>query len=266
MQLIKWDTVCLPTCKGGLGIKKTKIMNQALLAKVRWQLHLNENGLWGNMLKHKYLKEDSLVTFGKYKTSDSSSTWRGIMYGAKLVHDSVKWRIGDGCIVDFWVADWVPNIGRLLNHVTIPLSSTQVDEKVVDYMSKDDWDIQKLRTMRCHIGSGDSYGSSEFLLRYRNFSGFYFMVNSSLMSIAQREALPWIPHVLFQNLCCNTMIMGSFPAYLLFFVTLWHIWKWRCKCVFDMKFKLPECASKIIFKVIEDWLKANEDSGTKSEM
>jgi hypothetical protein len=38
VHLVKWDTVCQPKCKGGLGLKKTAWMNQVLLAKSGWRL------------------------------------------------------------------------------------------------------------------------------------------------------------------------------------------------------------------------------------
>ena len=38
MHLVNWDTMCLPKNLGGLGIKKTKKMNEALLAKAGWQM------------------------------------------------------------------------------------------------------------------------------------------------------------------------------------------------------------------------------------
>ncbi|KAK3228829.1 hypothetical protein Dsin_000710 [Dipteronia sinensis] len=37
VHLIKWDNVCLPKRSGGLGIKKTKGMSQAILAKAGWK-------------------------------------------------------------------------------------------------------------------------------------------------------------------------------------------------------------------------------------
>ncbi|KAK2642352.1 hypothetical protein Ddye_024115 [Dipteronia dyeriana] len=39
IHLVKWDTVCLPKKLGGLGIRKMKLMNQSLLAKIGWRLY-----------------------------------------------------------------------------------------------------------------------------------------------------------------------------------------------------------------------------------
>ncbi|KAK2662858.1 hypothetical protein Ddye_001432 [Dipteronia dyeriana] len=92
IHLINWDTVCLPKCKGGLGIKKTKLMNQTLLAKAGWRLHQNEKGLWGGILMDKYAIKSSLMD------CDSKTTrmvgwlcfelW-GILEGLKII-----WKAG----------------------------------------------------------------------------------------------------------------------------------------------------------------------------
>ncbi|CAL8167543.1 unnamed protein product [Prunus armeniaca] len=52
--------------------KKTAWMNQALLAKTGWRLLQNDQGLLSQILNAKYL-------------SCSSSVWRGVLYGAKLL-------------------------------------------------------------------------------------------------------------------------------------------------------------------------------------
>ncbi|KAK3228366.1 hypothetical protein Dsin_000247 [Dipteronia sinensis] len=65
---------------------------------------------------------------------------------------------------------------------------------------------------------------------------------------------------------CNDVVMGIFPAYLLFTVTMRFIWRWTCKSVFANNFKLPVCAGKIITNFVDEWLKANSDSDSKNEM
>jgi hypothetical protein len=52
-HLVRWDTVCKPKQKGGLGIKNMKLFNHCLLYK--WWLKLEyEQGLWQSLVKSKY--------------------------------------------------------------------------------------------------------------------------------------------------------------------------------------------------------------------
>ncbi|KAK0603530.1 hypothetical protein LWI29_005964 [Acer saccharum] len=71
---------------------------------------------------------------------------------------------------------------------------------------------------------------------------------------------------LFENLKCTFLIGGRIPSYLLFVVTLWFIWKWRCEKVFDVNFTIPPSPGKIVMQYVESWLDANaklEDSYPK---
>ncbi|KAK0575156.1 hypothetical protein LWI29_034688 [Acer saccharum] len=144
IHLVKWDMVCLPKNLGGLGIKKSKMMNQALLAKAGWRLSQRDTGLWGSFLKGKYHKGGFMDVYDSLKNRNCSSTWRGVSYGAKLLLDRVTWRVGDGRVIRFWTDNWVPELGKLQRHVSSPLSDVQINEKVSDYLVANEWDLQKL--------------------------------------------------------------------------------------------------------------------------
>lgn len=45
---VKWDTVCLPKEKGGLGIRDIKNFNLALLGKWRWESIASPMGTVGS--------------------------------------------------------------------------------------------------------------------------------------------------------------------------------------------------------------------------
>ena len=51
---VKWDKVCLPKNKGGLGIKDLSLFNEALLGKWGWQLANNHDQPWSRILISKY--------------------------------------------------------------------------------------------------------------------------------------------------------------------------------------------------------------------
>lgn len=52
--MLKWDNMCKPKSYGGLGLRKNKLNNLALVSKLGWRI-VNENKpLWVKVLKHKY--------------------------------------------------------------------------------------------------------------------------------------------------------------------------------------------------------------------
>lgn len=77
-----------------MGIKKIAWMNQALLAKTGWRLLQNDQGLLSHILNAKYL-------------SCSSSVWRDVLYGAKLLPYGLQWRVGSGDNILFWTNSWL---------------------------------------------------------------------------------------------------------------------------------------------------------------
>jgi hypothetical protein len=51
---IKWDTICLPKKKGGLGVRDIRAVNISLLSKWRWKLLDNSQAVWKEVLVSKY--------------------------------------------------------------------------------------------------------------------------------------------------------------------------------------------------------------------
>ena len=60
-HLCQWSMVCRPKSKGGFGIKRACVMNQALLAKLGWRIHAKNSGLWSQIYQAKYLKVYSIL-------------------------------------------------------------------------------------------------------------------------------------------------------------------------------------------------------------
>lgn len=67
------------------GIKKSKIMNHALLAEIGWRINHNNNMAWAKMLQHKYLRRTDLLEAPRNMMPNYSTSWRGITCGVKLL-------------------------------------------------------------------------------------------------------------------------------------------------------------------------------------
>ncbi|KAL5831020.1 hypothetical protein ACOSQ4_016374 [Xanthoceras sorbifolium] len=145
VHLIKWDTVCKPKSKGGLGLKKMKNLNQSLLAKAGWRMIQPGAGLWSSLLHNKYFENGVLLDkIGKSKGT-CSSTWRGITFEAANLAKGLLWRLGDWKSINFWTERWLPDLGSLEAHACIQLNEDKLKEKVCCYFDKGSWDIHKLR-------------------------------------------------------------------------------------------------------------------------
>ncbi|KAK3220556.1 hypothetical protein Dsin_014526 [Dipteronia sinensis] len=62
---------------------------------------------------------------------------------------------------------------------------------------------------------------------------------------------------LVQNLQNDNLVTGKIPNYLQFASTLWFLWKWRCKKIFDVDFSIPHPPHLIINSFAKNWLAAN---------
>ncbi|XP_004306074.1 PREDICTED: putative ribonuclease H protein At1g65750-like [Fragaria vesca subsp. vesca] len=142
VHLVNWDVVCQPKQLGDIGIKKTEDMNQAMLAKISWRMFQCDKGLWASMFAEKYLKNCCLFDDNYEVAVDCSSTWRGIIFGAKLLRSNLKWRLGDGKSIKFWHDYWFP-AGPLINFA-LPSAFINHAATVCDFWIEDGWDVHKL--------------------------------------------------------------------------------------------------------------------------
>ena len=53
-HLVKWVAVCAPLSLGGLGIRKVRFLNEALLRKWLWRFGLEKYALWRQVIEVKY--------------------------------------------------------------------------------------------------------------------------------------------------------------------------------------------------------------------
>lgn len=98
-RLIKWSMLSRPKCVGGMGILNLEAQNICLLSKWLFRL-LNEEGIWQNLLKRKYMANKSLPQVSK-KPGDSQF-WAGLMEIKDLFLSKGIFKIQSGNQVRFW--------------------------------------------------------------------------------------------------------------------------------------------------------------------
>ena len=142
---VDWDSICLPKVYGGLGVRRLREFNIALLGKWCWRALLDKEGLWYRVLKARYGEVGGRLKEGG---SDSSMSWRmvsGIRDGVRLgvgswFHDNVRRVIGGSGTTYFWTDNWV---GDVPLRVRFPhLFDLSVDKGVtVEVMASRGWGV-----------------------------------------------------------------------------------------------------------------------------
>lgn len=112
-HLVKWEVICKNKKKGGLGIKNIRKMNISLLCKWWWKLK-NEDGIWQDLIKAKYLRNE-LVNTVKVKFDDSP-VWKDIMKVKHLYLRGRKVKSNNGKKTLFWLDPWLEEIPLCITH------------------------------------------------------------------------------------------------------------------------------------------------------
>ncbi|XP_074266590.1 uncharacterized protein LOC141589866 [Silene latifolia] len=97
-----------PKGNGGLGIRRMKEFNQALLAKIGWRMIIHPDSILSKSIGAKYgLRwQDGELLFNDGK-SNSSWGWKGIAWGLELIKPLLAWNISPFSDLSVWNTKWV---------------------------------------------------------------------------------------------------------------------------------------------------------------
>jgi ribonuclease HI len=140
IHLVGWDKITKPKKLGGLGIRKAREANTSLLGKLVWNIHKNNEALWVQTIKHKYLKDDVLLNIAK---KPGSVTWNAIFKALSALKEGYQFRLGNGNS-SFWFTDWSGS-GILANHV-LYVDIHDLEMRVRDVYIDDNWNFSLLYT------------------------------------------------------------------------------------------------------------------------
>lgn len=109
-HLLAWNKICCTKQEGGLGLRSSRSMNTALLAKIGWRLLQDKSSIWARVLRHKYRVTEIHDPSWTVAKGTWSSTWRSIMLGMReVVIPGKSWVVGDGQTTRFWADKWLMN-------------------------------------------------------------------------------------------------------------------------------------------------------------
>ncbi|KAJ1697086.1 hypothetical protein LUZ63_005598 [Rhynchospora breviuscula] len=94
MPLVSWKSITVPKQQGGLGLKDLLKFQQTLSMKCLWAIASEENSLWVQVVKAKYLQRNTI--WSATRTTRCTPLWRAIVAAKPLLRDNVTWLIGNG--------------------------------------------------------------------------------------------------------------------------------------------------------------------------
>ena len=101
-----WDHLCNSKNSGGLGFRKAKDFNEALIAKITWMIASNRNTPCMVALRSKYKGNENWLREEPRKFA--SNSWKAVESMKKLITKGACFLIGDGNSIDVWKVPWVP--------------------------------------------------------------------------------------------------------------------------------------------------------------
>jgi len=118
-----WQSIYRSQEVGGLGVRRIKDFNIALLGKWCWRLLVDSDSLWCRVLSAHYGVEDDRVREGG---REASSWWRDVsaIRSEEWFHANISQVVGDGKNTLFWSDAWVGGVsfrGRLTDNANVPV-------------------------------------------------------------------------------------------------------------------------------------------------
>ncbi|XP_057444797.1 uncharacterized mitochondrial protein AtMg00310-like [Lotus japonicus] len=102
IHLVGWDRIALPKRLGGIGLRKTRDHNVALLGKHVWEILVDSNKPWVQLMKARYFPNCSFLLATE---NQGSSVWRGFLKAREVLRPGFEFKIGNG-LSSFWHTPW----------------------------------------------------------------------------------------------------------------------------------------------------------------
>ncbi|KAH7533562.1 hypothetical protein FEM48_Zijuj04G0144400 [Ziziphus jujuba var. spinosa] len=146
LALKSWNLLCQPKALGGLGFRKFKDFNLALLAKLGWKLAKGEESLWTQIIRAKYLRNKSF--FGCKFKAGNSYVWKSLLCSKEIVRKGSCFKIGNRWGTNPWKDPWVPDIRDKTPKLIQGADESQV-QRVAELLNPHtlSWDETKLQAM-----------------------------------------------------------------------------------------------------------------------
>jgi hypothetical protein len=125
----------MPKELGGLGLRKMKEVNLALISKLGWKLLTNFDSMWVSQLHCKYLLSSSFLS--PSSLSSSSWLWKGILKSISIISKGACNRIHSFSSLPIWSSTWIPSLSSFMPSPSPWLSHSFPELKVSELFFTD---------------------------------------------------------------------------------------------------------------------------------
>ncbi|KAL0446095.1 UNVERIFIED_CONTAM: hypothetical protein Slati_1737400 [Sesamum latifolium] len=144
---LAWSKLCISKAQGGLGFRRLREFNLALLRKQAWRISMYPECLPHQILSQKYFP--GLTFFEARLGARPSYTWRSVWETRDILAAGVRWRVGNGQNIAVIGHPWLPR-PVTFQLIRRPHSLTE-DSKVAQLINPDNkWNVSLILSELSH--------------------------------------------------------------------------------------------------------------------
>lgn len=102
-----WDHLCVPKQWGGLGFRRLREFNLAMLSKQAWNLIQNPNSLVGRVYRARYYQNTDFLN--ARKGNNPYFIRSSLLETQEIILRHSRWRVGDGTTIRILEDRWLPD-------------------------------------------------------------------------------------------------------------------------------------------------------------
>ena len=138
MHWVGWQKVTRTKEEGGLGLQTARGRNTALLAKLNWRLHTEQDMLWTRVLKQNYCTSRRASAINADRLP-CSQVWSAMKRGREVFNKGSMWLVGRDSNQSFWFGNWIKG-GPIRHRILGPMTREADLLEVKDVLTDSGWD------------------------------------------------------------------------------------------------------------------------------